>query len=174
MKNQNIILGGVLIAIGVGAYLFLKKNKIMDTITGTDKDNSTQESEQKPETQTKDSTVGKSNVIDVPVNTPILSAEAIKKQAEELAKQKADALELLKSAENKEFEFKNIFSGKTETQILAEAKSISAKIADNDAKIRKYKKKSSKEAVRKDNENKTAELLAMGFLALPNGEVQKI
>lgn len=57
---------------------------------------------------------------------------------------------------------------------LEEARSISVKIADNNAKIRKYKKKSSKQAVEKDNANLTQKLFEMGYIALPDGNVQKI
>jgi hypothetical protein len=175
MKNQNIILGGVLLAVGVGAYLFFTKNKVTDSIVEDTKVNSEKETTTETDNNTSsESTVGKSNPADVPMNTPIVSAESIQQQQEVLAKQKADAEAILKAAQDKEFAFKNMLSGKTEAQVLEEAKAISATIAEMRRKQSGYKKASSRANIQTVIDGDIAKLLALGYTPLDNGEVKKL
>ena len=150
MKNQNIILGGVLLAVGVGAYLFLSKKEVADSLSGI-----IPESETEPNTKTvaenistaietmttNSSTGGKSTIADIPVDTPIIS-DTVNKEAE--------------------------------AKTLAEAKAISATIAEMRRKQSGYKKASSVRNIQTVIDGDIAKLLALGYTPLSDGGVQKV
>lgn len=152
MKTQNIILAGVLIALGIGSYLFFTKKKDTEVVSDAEEKLKTIDTYSDKETQAE---VGKSTIADVPVSTPITNVGgAVKNTIRDAVIE--------------------IVSEKTPSKEITEAKQISALIAENKRKQSGYKKASSKRNIQTVIDADIAKLLAMGYKPLANGEVQKI
>ena len=146
MKNKNLILGGVLMTLGIGAFLFFKKkNKVVDVVENLDKN--IEKTVEVTNLSTEPSS-GKSTITDIPINKPIRDTNI------------GGMLE----------------NAITNTVIdkVVEAKQISEKIAENKRKQRSYKKISSKRNIQTVIDADIAKLLALGYMPLENGEIQKV
>jgi hypothetical protein len=66
------------------------------------------------------------------------------------------------------------FYNETQTENYKKAKLLSNEIQQDSARIPNYKKESSKNNVRRDIANKTAQANALGYKILPYGEIEKI
>lgn len=153
MKSQNLILGGILLVLGIGGYLFLTKKKTTEVLSNAEESLKTTIEYFNKE---KEALVGKSTIADVPVNSPLTNVNELVKNVSQ------DAVSGIGIVENNSLE------------VIAKAKAISAKIAENKRKQRGYKKSSSKRNIQTVIDADIAKLLAMGYKPLDNGEIQKV